>query len=73
MHTNRIIKDSELPEKVAKALRNSEYKDWDVVSKKEKIDKKSPHIVIYTLKIRRGENLHMLHYDQDGKPYRHKK
>jgi hypothetical protein len=73
MHTSRIIKKNELPKKVAMAIRNSEYKNWDVVGEKEKMDKKNPDITIYKIKVRKGEDVHTLHYDQDGNIYKHKK
>lgn len=73
MHTSRIIKKNELPKKIATAIRNSEYKNWDVVGEKEKIDKKNPDITIYKIKLRKDEEVHTIHYDQNGNLYKHKK
>jgi hypothetical protein len=67
MNTNKIIKDSELPVAVGKAFRNSEYKNWDIVDEKEKVDRKNPDVTIYKIKVKRGEDIHVLHYYQDGK------
>jgi hypothetical protein len=72
MHTSRIIKKNELPKKIAMAIRNSEYKNWDVVGEKEKIDKKNPDITIYKIKVSKGEDVHTLRYNQNGTIYKHK-
>ncbi len=66
MHTSRIIKDSELPKAVASAFRKSEYKDWDIVGEKEKINKKNPDQDIYKIKVKKGEETHVLRFYPDG-------
>ena len=73
MHTSRIIKDNELPLKVANAIRTGPYKTWDVVGEKEQIIKNDPDIVLYKIKVRKGEETHVLHYDENGILYKNKK
>ena len=67
MHTSRIIKDHELPEAVANAFKKSEYKDWDIIGDKEKINKKNPEQDIYKIKVQKGMDTHVLRYYPDGK------
>jgi hypothetical protein len=67
MHTRRAIKDSELPPAVSKAFRKTMFKDWEVVGEKEEITKKDPDKTIYRIKVKKGNETHVLLYDQNGK------
>ena len=62
MNTMRIIKESELPVAVAEAFKKSEYKNWDITEKKEAINKKNKEIIVYKIKVRKGNDIHTLRY-----------
>jgi hypothetical protein len=62
MNTTKIIKDSELPVAVSTAFKNSKYKNWDIIEQKEKTDKRNTAVTIYRIKVRRGEEMHIVHY-----------
>jgi hypothetical protein len=66
MHTSRIIKDNELPKPVLEAIKVSEFRNWDIVGEKEKVDRHNPKLTLYRIKVRKGEETHILHYDQYG-------
>ena len=66
MHISKIIKDKELPATVDNAFKNSSYSNWDIVGEKEKVSRKNPDVTIYKIKVRRGDDTHVLRYRQDG-------
>ncbi|HSZ24791.1 MAG TPA: PepSY-like domain-containing protein [Cytophagaceae bacterium] len=67
LHTKVAIKDSELPKPVSDAIKNSDYKDWKIVGDKEKLENTETKENVYTIKVEKGKEKHVLHYDENGK------
>jgi hypothetical protein len=65
LHTRKLIKDEEIPQQIVNSLKKGDYKDWNMVGEKERIEKESSE-PLYKLKVEKGRERQVLFYYGDG-------
>lgn len=73
IETRRIIKEDELPSAVSNALKKGEYKDWELVGEREKVEKTPKKETLYRVRVRKGKERQVLLFDSNGKLVQAKK
>jgi len=72
--THKILK-SDLPKAVSAAISNGKYKGWKLEKDKEEIfkDKDTDQMKVYKVSVKKGEEMHILFFQADGKLLKDKK
>jgi hypothetical protein len=62
IHTRTVISKEELPKVVSDAFNNGPYKDWKVEEERELIQFSEPNIRLYSIRVKKGKQKHVLYY-----------
>lgn len=68
IHVRTPVSKEELPKVITDAFNNSVYKDWTVEEERELIQFSEPGIRLYSIRVKKGRQKHVLYYaEKDGK------
>ncbi|MDB5273229.1 MAG: hypothetical protein JWO58_1596 [Chitinophagaceae bacterium] len=62
IHTRTTVSKEELPKIIQDAFNSGPYKDWNVVEERELIQFTEPSIRVYSIRVKKGKQKHVLYY-----------
>jgi hypothetical protein len=66
VRSREIVKDTELPNAIGKALASGEYKNWTIATDKEVIKNSDTGTAHYKVKVEQGRRKELLYFDANG-------